>query len=304
MRKTPWLIVGVANLLLGGVFAIAVVSPPAQIKTLLLPGKTSHGHYQIEMKCDACHGSEFTTMQDACLKCHQAELKLAKDTHPSSKFNDPTNAERLSLIDAQKCVTCHEEHRDGRTGPMGVTVPIDYCFYCHQETYKSRPSHAEFSFDSCATAGCHNYHDNTALYEAFLWKHADEPDQLPSPTLIRRARQFSALAVSGSTADAPEESLDDKIVHDWSVTTHAMAGVNCRKCHGASTLPADTGAEQILETWSDAVTHETCRTCHELETTTFLQGKHGFRLAEGLPPMMPADARLTMHKAALHRQLT
>ena len=36
------------------------------------------------------------------------------------------------------CVTCHREHRPGITRAMGVTMPDDYCFHCHQDIAKDR----------------------------------------------------------------------------------------------------------------------------------------------------------------------
>ena len=45
----------------------------------------------------------------------------------------------------------------------------------------ARPSHAGLGFAGCALAGCHNYHDNRALYEDFLVAHAGRPWVTPAP---------------------------------------------------------------------------------------------------------------------------
>ena len=41
---------------------------------------------------------------------------------------------------------------------------MDFCVACHsegdQDVRWDRPSHADLAFDTCASAGCHNYHDN------------------------------------------------------------------------------------------------------------------------------------------------
>ena len=153
-------------------------SEAIESSTVFLPGDTSHGHHQIEMKCAVCHKPEGGVTDQSCIECHGAELKESRDTHPRAKFNDPTKAVLLQKIDAQNCLSCHIEHSPDQTHPMGVTVPLDYCFHCHQDVAKDRPSHADLKFDSCATAGCHNYHDNKALYENFLLKHAEEADLL------------------------------------------------------------------------------------------------------------------------------
>ena len=64
-----------------------------------------------------------------------------------------------------------------------VTLLMDYCSACHQEVYKNRPSHVGYGFEICASAGCHNFHDNTALYEDFLVKHAGGPEVKDMPVL-------------------------------------------------------------------------------------------------------------------------
>src|SRR5690606_16374861 len=152
-------------------------------KEMFLPGATTHGHYQIELECAVCHTESFTTkseFQGACLKCHGDELNTAEDSHPPSKFESPRNAERTKALDARHCITCHAQHHPGRTGTMGLSIPQDYCCHCHQDIGKERASHQGLAFDSCANAGCHNFHDNRALYEDYLLRHASEPSIRPS----------------------------------------------------------------------------------------------------------------------------
>ena len=314
-----WLLFGLVNLLIVVSVGYALFSPPSSIKRALLPGVTTHGHYQIEMDCSACHTAGMGIQQEACLKCHENELRLAKDTHPASKFNDPTNAERLQVLDAKKCTTCHREHVEEQTLVMGLTLPKDYCYHCHQETLETRPSHKNLAFDSCATAGCHNYHDNRALYENFLNKHYGEPDVLESPqTLVRSSDATDPSAqLALSDADAPQGSSHPQILDEWATTAHALAGVNCRGCHAA--VPSDWSTwdtksevakkkESPTETssspkWSDTVSAGVCANCHKNQAVSFGQGKHGMRLAHELPAMEPGFARLTMHEDASHKQL-
>ena len=148
-------------------------------QTVFTPGQMTHGHHQIEMSCQECHTELMGVKQDACLKCHEQELNEANDSHPASKFKDPRNADRLKKLDARYCITCHVEHREDLTHPMGVTLPTDYCYHCHDDISEERPSHAGMPFNTCATAGCHNYHDNSALYEDFLAKHLGLEPELP-----------------------------------------------------------------------------------------------------------------------------
>ena len=304
------------NAAIGIFFVYALLAPASAIKSSLLPGTTTHGHYQIELKCSECHISNDedsqsvgALMQDACNRCHSEQLKNSKDTHPAKKFNDPTNADLLQILDAQDCLTCHVEHVPDQTNPMGLTIPTDYCWHCHQDVAETRPSHEGMAFDSCATAGCHNYHDNRALYEKYLHDHFGEPDLLDSPRLPTRDR--GDVAVRGGEApgggaldvdfakfnDAPEsKSQQATLVTEWENSAHGQNGVSCRACH-----TDDVSDPHAV--WSDSVSHETCGTCHEKQLETFYQGKHGMRLASGLSPMQPSMARHPMHGDSAHREL-
>jgi hypothetical protein len=299
--------VGAGGLLAAGLLSKSAATSPllAPARQMFLPGKTSHGHYQIELACESCHQSPFggrEALQTSCERCHGKELKDAEDKHPRSKFTDPRNADRLEKLDALACVTCHVEHRPEITGPMGVTLAGDFCFHCHQDIAKDRPSHAGMAFATCNSAGCHKFHDNRALYEDFVTKHLDEPALLGRAVLP--ARNFRAVAAEwpGYPADrfpltpqtAPDAPADlmqsQEIVADWLVTAHARSGVNCSGCHKAET--------QSEVAWVRRPDHRACSACHEPETKGFLAGKHGMRLAEGLPPMTPGRARQPMHGRA------
>ena len=300
-----WLGFVIVNVLLAGYYGYAFVTPVSSVRTSLLPGKTTHGHYQIEMACNQCHASADAeiassgdVLQDACVRCHGEALDEIGDTHPAKKFNDPTNAALLSVLDAQKCITCHREHVPEQTSAMGLTVPTDYCWHCHQDVAESRPSHEGMAFDSCATAGCHNYHDNRALYEKFLDNHFGEPDVFEDATLPSRTRTSAhEMLARELPVDAPKnwgatlsESHRAAIVSDWRETVHAAAGVGCQDCHRV-----ESGMVRATDAvWSDAVALETCSGCHASQADTFLAGKHGMRLAAGLSPMTPEMARLRM----------
>lgn len=265
-------------------------------RTVFLPGETTDGHYQIELACNECHGASFTdqaSMQDACVGCHGPELDLVDDSHPQRKFTDPRNVERVAALDARWCVTCHQEHRPEVTATMGLSLPGDYCYRCHEDVGDERPTHQGLAFDSCATSGCHNFHDNRALYEDFLVEHRAEPWLLDRPMTPERALLAWARAhghageraLVEADADAPATVAGlDEATADWVGTSHARAGVNCSDCH------APGGAA-----WRDQPAPADCAGCHELEHAGFTAGRHGMRLSVGLPPMTPGQARLPMH---------
>ncbi|MCA9257718.1 MAG: cytochrome c3 family protein [Planctomycetales bacterium] len=295
--RTQWFLWMVVSVSLAVFLASSLMSGPGAIRRTFLSGATTAGHYQIELRCDVCHTPGMGVRQESCIECHAQELEEANDTHPKSKFADPANAALLEIIDATRCTTCHAEHTPERTTAMGVSLPRDYCFRCHHDVAEVRPSHAEMEFESCASAGCHNFHDNRALYENFLASHSNEPPLLDSRTnLLRKSaggEKTEGEQLRRIDADGPQSSdLEIAIVADWERSAHALGGVNCSNCHVSATAE-----------WNDHVDYESCRACHEAETKGFLQGRHGMRLAQGLPPMSPELARLPMRPDAAHREL-
>lgn len=248
-------------------------------RSFLLIGRTTDGHHQIELACDACHTSPFggiAALQRACEKCHAAELTLANDSHPATKFRNPRNADRVAKLEARFCVTCHREHSPGITNAMAVTMPTDYCHICHEDIGEDRPTHRNVAFDSCASAGCHNFHDNRALYEDFLEKHRSEPDMKDVPEVVLKAatpkRGPARRPLRDRDADAPAAHAGDRaILADWAGTRHAAAGVNCSGCHGGKPGTA-------VLTWVARPDRKACGGCHERQAATFVEGKHGMRL--------------------------
>jgi hypothetical protein len=311
-KYISWLLWGVLTLGLGGYLTYSLLAdeqaPPLLSKQVfLLSGQTTHGHHQIEMACSVCHTPFQGVKQEACLDCHGEELKVAEDSHPKRKFTDPRNAERVALLDARTCITCHREHKPEVTHAMAVTQPDDFCVLCHCDIAEERPSHVNLKFDSCASAGCHNYHDNRALYEDFLVKHLyeihtkDEP-RVPLRNLgevVRAASKKPVLPLTIAQQDAPATlSLDPQIAHEWETTSHAQAGVNCMDCHGIK----HEGSDQRV--WQDRLDPAACKECHVEQVQGFLASRHGMRLAQGLSPMQPALARLPMKEDAKDKQLS
>jgi len=301
MNYQPVILWSMFAALFSGVLSYALPGTDSEnvISRIYLPGATTHGHYQIELKCGVCHDAMNGVKEDACIECHGAALKASRDTHPESKFRDPSNIPLLEGLDASSCINFHREHDPDRTHPMGVSVPLDYCYNCHEDIGEQRPSHASFIYDSCSTAGCHNYHDNTALYEKFLNDHSGEPDHLETQVVAARDYDFDPiLKLSAGEEDSPQSvEVTPTLLTDWVETMHANAGVNCSACH----QPKIDGNSSE---WSSTVSMATCSSCHDKNVDGFLQGKHGMRLDVGLSPMTPGQARLPMHAGSFHRELS
>lgn len=301
-KKVFWGLWLIATIGIASYFALPLIQQ--QDQGVFLMGDTTHGHHQIEMECSACHTDPFggkEVLQSACVSCHGDELKGVSDSHPKAKFTNPRNADRVKALDARYCITCHVEHRLDKTEAMGVTLPEDLCFECHQDVAETRPSHEGMGFETCASAGCHNFHDNMALYEDFLLEHAKEPMFAEVARVIGRN--------AGEFRRTPHQSLDlasadgggnmtAEVAEQWQHTAHADAGVNCSGCH------AQNAADGGDDGWVGKPDHTVCASCHSDEAKGFLAGKHGMRLGMDLPPMTVAQARIPMHAEAAHKELT
>jgi formate-dependent nitrite reductase cytochrome c552 subunit len=180
---------------------------------------------------------------------------------------------------------------------MGVTIPKDYCYQCHEDIAENRESHRGMGFETCSTAGCHNYHDNKALYEDFLVKHAQESDVKEVMSFLKRSpktKEDMSKTLTVADADFARHGVvpDEYLLNEWHHSSHAQQGVSCSDCHDQDGV------------WTPKPTHMSCQKCHQGEVKTFLQGRHGMRLAEGLSPMSPSMARQPMHKNAGHKSLS
>lgn len=297
MKKISWPLWMLLTLVLAGYFGYTLLA--AKDKSEFLIGKTSYGHYQIELACSSCHTEAFggpELIQDACVSCHGQELKDAHDSHPKKKFTDPREAYRLEILDARYCVSCHTEHKPEQTHAMGVTLPDDYCFHCHVDIGKERESHKDLPFDSCASAGCHNFHDNRALYESFLVKNANQP-WLKDIATIASASSAHHFATRDKAPDPKVDLLQmqqhPEISEQWQHSSHAAAQISCTGCHS-------TDAGQWLE--RPGVTQ--CQNCHQQEANGFLSGKHGMRLAgtiqTPLAPISPAESPLAFKTSSMN----
>ncbi len=261
-------------------------------RTAFLPGETTGVHHQFEVACETCHTSpDFSDaskitkdLNKTCVTCHKEELKASNDSHPIKKFKNPRMAAYWEKIDARFCTSCHLEHQPEDTLPGMVTLAGDFCVACHsegeQDVRKNRESHADLGYETCATAGCHNFHDNRALYEDFLVKHGNEDWLHPEPKIaaaaLARNRPRSGedeISMYLASLNAIESARDADIEHEWAATVHAANEVGCASCHASE---AET-AEQIDEQWIAAPTEAVCIDCHRAASQTFALGRHGMR---------------------------
>lgn len=100
------------------------------------------------------------------------------------------------------------------------------------------------------------------------------------------------FAASASSQEVSKAELTE-INQMWENSAHALAEVNCSSCH------QDSESKEFIA----QPNQESCRSCHEVQVDTFLLGKHGIRIAEGLSPLTPAMAHLPMKEPALNKQM-
>ncbi len=287
MLFTVWIIILSAL----GFYLVTTLINEKTDKRLFLPADTSNGHHQIEEQCDLCHEPFGELKEQGCLDCHAKSLSKASDSHEVKLFKDPRNEQMLEDMNAASCLTCHNEHQQDNY-PNGVTVAKDFCVHCHEDVAEDRVTHKGLEFDNCTE--CHNYHDNTALYEDFLAKHLDEKDtfkegKLPQRNFLHfysKKAKHSLDALKLVDHNAPE-SVDLSLGQDWLESSHAEAGINCLDCH--SKKEGD---------WVNKPNFSYCESCHKKTIQGFLAGKHGIRLAQELSAMTVSQARLPMLEGA------
>ena len=304
---------------LAAIGAVTVWMTVGGDREVLLIGATTDAHHQFELACESCHTAAVFASRKAALKglnkacrnCHEDELKDANDSHPRKKFRNPRMSVYWEPLDGRSCTTCHVEHRPEITRKGAVTVAMDFCEACHgegdQDVRTDRPTHAGLTFDTCASSGCHNYHDNRALYADFLVKHADQPWLAAAPVhalaaLHRTWKPPREKALGRDDALAPAAALADETALDhWAGSGHAAAGVNCAGCHVPEVASGAPLAE-IEAGWTDAAPLSVCRDCHRQEAKTFALGRHGMRQHPEIA--RPRDAADTVLDAVLPEGVT
>ncbi len=282
-------------------------------RLFFLAGETTHGHYQIELVCSACHSEPFAgkeAIQQTCESCHQSELDKVSDSHPKKKFSDPRFASMLNQLDATQCVSCHKEHDQKHTYTNGVTLPIGFCETCHQETLEERPSHQSFDFTTCAYSGCHNYHDNSMLYEDYLARSlnkepTDRESRLPLKTAMSRWTKKNPNTIPLSFDSKliknlyPDELINQvssqdlvRIISEWQQSSHAITQVACIDCHQNSQNTESNKVSEFLKVSKPEIS--ACNNCHEKQVGQYLESRHGMSLALGLKPLKTEHSRLNL----------
>lgn len=251
-------------------------------RPVLQPGRTSDDHHVISEACGSCHTPFAGVTNTTCEACHRRELE--HDTHPVATFDDPRWASSREAERALLCTGCHREHH-GQS--RVVQLDAEFCFACHDDVVRKRASHATFAPATCGEAGCHNYHDNSVLNEAFLRR------EMAAPVLASGAGLWAEPRVLARRPPRPTPAAalvvpaglaaDREVVARWRASAHAGANVGCMDCHQPK-------GRALIRRPGRGI----CAGCHAFAAATFVAGKHGVRGRLGLPPLEPRQARLPM----------
>jgi len=252
-------------------------------KRTFMPGKLSYSHHQIELACSSCHGPAFSNrdaMEKRCRDCHANELQSMDDSHGTKKFGDPRNAKWLKVMDAKKCLSCHQEHVPERTDAMTLSQPKDFCAACHADVATERPDHRGIDAATCTNAGCHHYHDNRALNEDFIAAHLDQPDTLRNAHRVLREKTLKKKLIADMTV---QDQYRD-VIAQWTASSHANGHANCSDCHKQD------------HAWK--VDMAVCKHCHEDSFNEWMQGHHGMKFATLQSVITVKESALKMQQSA------
>ena len=110
-----------------------------------------------------------------------------------------------------------------------------------------------------ATAGCHNYHDNSSLYESFITSHLNEPDfkangRVPERDSTKNNSIDSSIPLTqvekfNMPSNVP---VTRELLNSWQKSIHAQKLINCKHCHS----PVDDEVESTH--WDNHVSIDTC----------------------------------------------
>jgi hypothetical protein len=140
-------------------------------------------------------------------------------------------------------------------------------------------------------------------------KHISDPPHQEDPRVAyvrieSGKKNPHAIALGLSQADAPADyKVDTLLLKAWESDVHALAGVNCSQCHEPPSVAV--GIQKGEKQESGLVFHvqpswTSCQQCHGTEAKSFGEGRHGMRLAQGLPAMTPGEARIPMKAKSAH----
>lgn len=210
----------------------------------------------------------------------------------------------------QQCTACHEDK------PFYAAVSDEKCVSCHarNDDNKAESTHPKSKFEDPANA------DRLAVLAAdkCVTCHAEHQPGANPHVGVTQPKDFCVACHKDVAKDAPSHdgmafdtctNAGCHSYHDNRATYRKLLKKNVGKGDPEQKLVSirDLGAvyaSQGLENPHGTGKVGECKTCHEAESKSFSQGKHGVRLAAGLSPMSPDRSNLAFGKAAHGKELT
>lgn len=213
----------------------------AEIETLLMPGKVTAAHADIESQCANCHDRRNRGRQgQLCASCHK---QVREDLRSGKGFHG-----RLIGGERLQCRACHSEHQ-GRDADIVKLVPEQFD---HERTdFPLHDAHALLDCGSCHTAGkphrdalstcvgCHRSDephegklgkDCASCHDAVTWAHVTFDHSKTDFALSGKHTDTACVACHfGNRYDGtPRQCVSCHAPDD---THQGSRGTDCGKCH-------------------------------------------------------------------------
>ncbi|MFK7913780.1 MAG: cytochrome c3 family protein [Pseudomonadales bacterium] len=246
-----------SHLLVTLCFLLFVYSEPgkaASLETLVMPGKLTVAHAELESDCSQCH-SNFSAreQQTLCLDCHKgirADLSEQQGYHGHS-----------TDITSEACSTCHTEHK-GRNADIAGLIP---------ETFDH--SLTNFPLDGG--------HENTSCTGC----HENDKPHREAPTICadchaesdpHRGNLGSECGDCHRSSGWQQTTFDHSLASDFNLTG-AHATVQCASCHSNQTYETTTSdchSCHRLDDLHNGNRGAACESCHTTESWKTQQFNH------------------------------
>jgi hypothetical protein len=141
---------------------IATPVGASSLEKLLMPGKVSSAHAEIEQECTQCHDRADRGRQAAlCMACHE---QVAADVDAHAGFHG-----RLPGIDSAQCRACHSEHLGREADIVKLSPPA----FDHRQTdFELTGAHTTAACGTCHLPGKKFRETSSACVDCH---RADEP---------------------------------------------------------------------------------------------------------------------------------
>ena len=254
---------------LGAAAIVAVLSllslpAEAQLSRLVMPGKLTEAHADIEGDCGACHAGNSEAVQSSlCLDCH---TDVAADIDASEGFHGLFGAAARN-----ECVSCHSDH-EGRDADI---VGLDGGLFDHRFTdFPLTGAHPGAPCTACHVPGDPHRNASTQCVDC----HSDDD--------AHRGGLGAACQDCHNTSVWASADFDHDVLGFRLVGGHA--NVACQDCHRDyrfDAAPTSCNGCHAVDDVHAGSKGTNCGQCHSVNTWSGIDFDHfaetGFALTQG-----------------------